>query len=132
MLRLRAQDFAFGILGLTVVAMLSLRMTVIVFALFGAFACGALYVFAGMVPARSEPFGNRVFISVFLSLVAASIVLIVPGTFGAPPPDMQGPVLAFAAALPVFAFVFEVLRTPRLADRVLRWLGRSGRRSGQN
>jgi len=130
--RLRAQDFVFGVLAVAVVALLSLQMTVIVLALIGAFACGALYVFTGMIPARGETFGNRVFVSVFLSLVAASIVLIVPGTFGTRPPDMQGPVLAIAAALPVLAFLFEVLRTPRLADRVLRWLGRGERRPGQN
>jgi hypothetical protein len=131
--RPRAQDCVFGILAVAVVALLSLQMTVIVLALIGAFACGALYVFTGMIPARGEPFGNRVFVSVFLSLVAASIVLIVPGTFGAArPPDMQGPVLAVAASLPVLAFLFEVLRTPRLVARMLRWLGRGERRPGQN
>ena len=124
MLRLRAPDLLFGILALIVVALLSLHMTVIVFALFGAFACGALYVFAGMVPARDEGFGNRVFVSVFLALVAGSIVLIVPGSFGARRPDLQGPVLVIAAALPLLAFLFEVLRTPRLANRVLRFLRR--------
>jgi len=99
-------------------------MAVIVFALVGAFACGALYVFTGMIPARSESFWNRVFVSVFLALVAASIVLIVPGTFGARRPDMHTPVLVIAALLPVLALVFEVIRTPRLADHVLRWLRR--------
>ena len=129
MLRLRASDFAFAILAVTVVALLSLDMAVIVFALVGAFICGALYVFAGMIPARSESFWNRVFISVFLAIVASSIVLIVPGTFGARRPDMQGPVLGIAALLPVLALVFEVIRTPRLADNVLRWLRRARRRS---
>ena len=124
MLRLRASDFMFGILALTVVVLMSLHMAVIVFALIGAFACGSLYVFVGMIPSRSERFCSRVFVSVFLALVASSIVLIVPGTFGAQRPDMQGPVLTVAALLPVLAFVFEVIRTPRIADPVLRWLRR--------
>lgn len=124
MLRLRASDFGFGILAVAVIALLSQDMAVIVFALVGAFACGSLYVFAGMIPARSESFWNRVFVSVFLALVASSIVLIVPGTFGAQRPDMQGPVLVIAALLPVLAFAFEVIRTPRLADNLLRWLRR--------
>jgi hypothetical protein len=130
MLRLRASDFIFGILALAVVALLSLHMAVIVFALVGAFACGSLYVFAGMIPARSESLWNRVFVSVFLALVASSIVLIVPGTFGAQRPDLQKPVLAIAVLLPVLAFVFEVFRTPRLADNVLRWLRRGGHHTG--
>ena len=124
MLRMRASDFAFGILALAVVALISLHMAVIVFALVGAFACGALYVFAGMIPARSESFWNRVFVSVFLALVASSIVLIVPGTFGARQPDLQKPVLVIAALLPLLAFSFEVIRTPRIANHVLRWLRR--------
>jgi hypothetical protein len=101
-----------------------LHMAVIVFALVGAFACGALYVFAGMIPSRSESFWNRVFVSVFLALVASSIVLIVPGTFGARQPDLQKPVLVIAALLPLLAFAFEVIRTPRIANHVLRWLRR--------
>jgi hypothetical protein len=124
MLRLRASDLAFGILTLLVIALMSLHVAVIVFALIGAFACGSLYVFAGMIPARGETFGNRVFVSVFLALVVSSIVLIVPGTFGAQRPDLQKPVLTIAALLPVLAFVFEVIRTPRVADHVLRWLRR--------
>jgi hypothetical protein len=124
MLRMRASDFAFGILALAVVALISLHMAVIVFALVGAFACGALYVFAGMIPSRSESFWNRVFVSVFLALVASSIVLIVPGTFGARQPDLQKPVLVIAALLPLLAFAFEVIRTPRIANHVLRWLRR--------
>jgi hypothetical protein len=130
MLRMRASDFAFGILALAVVALMSLHMAVIVFALVGAFACASLYIFAGMIPARSESFWNRVFVSVFLALVASSIVLIVPGTFGARQPELQNPVLVIAALLPVLAFVFEVIRTPRLADNVLRWLRRGGHRTG--
>ncbi len=99
-----------------------LSAAVFVFALVGAFACGSLYVFAGMIPARTESFGTRVFVSVFLSLVLASLVLILPGTFGAQRPDMHRPVLAVAALLPVLAFLFEVVRTPRVIDHVLRRL----------
>jgi hypothetical protein len=120
----RASDVIFAILGVVVIAMLSLHMTVIVFALVGAFACGSIYVFAGMIPSRTESFCNRAFISVFLSLVLSSIVLILPGTFGPQRPDMQKPVLAIAALLPLAAFCFEILRTPRVADGILRWLGR--------
>ena len=130
MLRMRASDVAFGILALVVVVLMSLHMAVIVFALVGAFACGALYVFAGMIPSRSESFWNRVFVSVFLAFVASSIVLIVPGTFGARRPDMHTPVLVIAALLPVLALVFEIIRTPRLADHVLRWLRRGGHHTG--
>ena len=94
------------------------------FALVGAFACGSIYVFAGMIPPRTESFWNRAFISVFLSLVLSSIVLIMPGTFGVQRPDLQKPVLAIAALLPVAAFCFEILRTPGLIDGIWRWLWR--------
>src|SRR4051794_13672836 len=102
----RPSDVIFAILGVVVIAMLSLHMTVIVFALVGAFACGSIYVFAGMIPSRTESFCNRAFISAFLSLVLSSVVLIVPGTFGPQRPDMK-PVLAIAALLPLAAFCFE-------------------------
>jgi uncharacterized membrane protein HdeD (DUF308 family) len=121
---IRPSDVIFGILGVVIIAMLSLHMAVIVFALVGAFACGSIYVFAGMIPSRTESFWSRVFVSVFLSLVLSSIVLIMPGTFGAQRPDMQKPVLAIAALLPLAAFCFEILRTPRIADGILRWLRR--------
>ena len=121
---IRPSDVIFGILGVVVIAMLSLHMAVIVFALVGAFACGSIYVFAGMIPSRTESFWNRAFVSVFLSLVLSSIVLIMPGTFGAPQPDMQKPVLAIAALLPLSAFCFEILRTPRIIEGILRWIRR--------
>src|SRR6266568_2521137 len=121
---LRPSDVIFAILGVVVIAMLSLHMAVIVFALVGAFACGSIYVFAGMIPSRTESFCNRAFVSVFLSLVLSSIVLILPGTFGTNRPDMQKPVLAIAAVLPLAAFCFEVLRTPRIANGITRWLRR--------
>jgi len=119
---LRASDVIFGIVGVVVIAMLSLHMAVIVFALVGAFACGSIYLFAGMIPSRTESFCNRAFISVFLSLVLSSIVLIVPGTFGLHRPDVQTPVLAIAAMLPLAALCFEILRTPRVTDSILRCL----------
>jgi len=65
MLRLRAPDVFFAILALAIAALLASDMAVIVFALVGAFACGSLYVFAGMIPARTESFGTRVFVSCF-------------------------------------------------------------------
>ena len=121
---LRPSDVIFGILGVVVIAMLSLHMAVIVFALVGAFACGSIYVFAGMIPPRTESFWSRAFVSVFLSLVVASIVLIMPGTFGVQRPDMHNPVLAIAALLPLAAFCFEILRTPRVANGIVRLFGR--------
>jgi hypothetical protein len=121
---LRLPDVMFAILGVVVIAMLSLHMAVIVFALVGAFACGSIYVFAGMIPPRTESFWSRAFVSVFLSLVLASIVLIMPGTFGVQRPDMQKPVLTIAALLPLAAFCFEILRTPRVVNGILRFLGR--------
>lgn len=121
---IRPSDIIFGILGVVVIAMLSMHMAVIVFALLGAFACGSIYVFAGMIPSRAESFWNRAFVSVFLSLVLASIILIMPGTFGAQRPDMQKPVLAIAALLPFAAFCFEILRTPRVIEGILRWIRR--------
>jgi hypothetical protein len=121
---LRAQDILFGILGLAVAGLIALRMQVAVLALFGAFACGSLYLFAGMLPARTEPFPERVFTTVFLALVLSSLVLILPATFGAPLPAWHKPALAIASLLPALALAFEIARTPRLFERLLRWLGR--------
>lgn len=121
---IRPSDALFVILAVVIVAMLSLHMAVIIVALLGAFACGSVYVFAGMIPARTESFGTRVFVSVFLAVVAASIVLILPGTFGPHRPNLQKPVLTIAALLPLAAFCFEVLRTPGLFAVVWRWLAR--------
>jgi hypothetical protein len=82
----RAQDVLFAILGVVLIAMLAFDIEVVVLALLGAFACGSLYVFAGMMPPRDESFCSRVFTSVFLSIVLSSLVLILPGTFGAHEP----------------------------------------------
>jgi hypothetical protein len=121
---IRRSDAFFIILVVAVAAMLSLHMAVIVVALLGAFACGSIYVFAGMIPSRTEGFGTRVFISMFLAVVAASIVLIVPGTLGLTRPSLQKPVLMIAMLLPLAAFCFEILRTPGLFAGVMRWLAR--------
>jgi hypothetical protein len=121
---IRPSDVFFVILVVVVATMLSLHMAVIVFALLGAFACGSIYVFAGMIPARTESFGTRVFVSMFLAVVAASIVLILPGTLGLARPSLQKPVLTVAVLLPLAAFCFEVLRTPGLFAGVMRWLAR--------
>ena len=121
---IRPSDVIFVIFAVVVGAMLSLHLAVIVFALVGAFACGSIYVFAGMIPSRSESFGNRSFVTVFLAIVLSSIVLILPGTFGMHRPDLQKPVLVIAALIPVVAFCFEVLRTPGLFTGFLRWFAR--------
>jgi hypothetical protein len=96
-----------------------------VLALVGAFACGAVYVFAGMIPSREESFGQRLFITVFLSVVVSSIVLILPGTFGAHAvtPTIRHVDVAIAGSLPVVAVCFEVLRTPQVIQGILRCLG---------
>lgn len=121
---IRPSDVIFILLAVVVVAMLSMHMAVIVFALVGAFACGSLYVFAGMIPSRTEPFWSRVFVSVFLSVVLASIVLIIPGSFGAHRLDLRKPVLTVAALLPLAAFCFEVFRTPGIFSGLWRWFAR--------
>ncbi len=121
---IRPSDVIFVILAVVIVAMLSLHMAVIVFALVGAFACGSIYVFAGMIPPRTESFGSRVFVSMFLSVVVSSLVLILPGTFGLHRPGMEKPVLAIAALLPLAAFCFEVVRTPGIFAGFWRWFAR--------
>jgi hypothetical protein len=119
----RSQDILFGVLVLAVIGLMAFHFQVIVLALLGAFACGALYLFAGMLPAREQSFLERAFTSVFLAIVLASLVLIVPGTFGAHDPELRKTVLAVAVALPVLGFCFEVLRTPRVMRGILRCFG---------
>ena len=121
----RPQDALFGILGIAVVVLLVLHLKVAVFALVGAFICGALYVFAGMLPPNTEALGHRIFVSVFLAVVLSCIVLIVPGTFGlhGPHPDLKRRVVEIAGALPLLAVGFEILRTPRIIAGLLRLLG---------
>src|SRR5216684_2866770 len=110
--RPRPQDVLFAILGAALVVLMAFDIRVVVLALVGAFACGAIYVFVGMLPDRSESFWHRIFISGFLSVVLSSLVLILPGTFGlrGPHPDVQKTVVAIAGLIPLAAIGFEVLR----------------------
>jgi drug/metabolite transporter (DMT)-like permease len=123
--RPRPQDVLFGLLGLVLVVLMAFDIRVVVLALLGAFACGAIYVFAGMMPDRAESFWHRIFISSFLSIVLSSLVLILPGTFGlqGPHPDLQKTVVVIAGLIPLAAIGFEVLRTPRVIQGILRCLG---------
>ena len=124
--RLRPQDVLFALLGVALVALLAFNIGVVVLALVGAFACGSIYVFAGMMPSREDSFWNRLFTSVFLSVVLSSLVLILPGTFGAQfhRPDIEKAAIAIAGLLPLTAICFEVLRTPRVIQGIRRCLGR--------
>ena len=123
--RPRPQDVLFGILGLVLVVLVAFDIRVAVLALVGAFACGAIYVFAGMMPDRAESFWHRIFISGFLSIVLSSLVLILPGTFGlkGPHPDVQKTVVVIAGLIPLAAICFEVVRTPRVIQGILCCLG---------
>ena len=121
----RLQDILFGFLGLALVALMAFNIEVVVLALLGAFACGSIYVFAGMIPSRDESFWHRLFITVFLSIVMSSLVLILPGTFGvhAVGPGVRKTVVAVAGLLPLAAICFEVIRTPRVLQGIMRCLG---------
>jgi hypothetical protein len=121
----RPQDILFGIFGLVVIGLMALHFEVAVTALVGAFACGAMYVLKGKLPTRDESFWHRAFISVFLSIVLASLVLILPGTFGAHAlgRGAQQTIVDIAGALPLIAIGFEILRTPRVIQGILRCFG---------
>src|SRR4051812_44604601 len=106
---LRPQDILFGILGVALMVLMAFHVGVVVLALVGAFACGSVYVFAGMIPSRHESFWHRLFITVFLSLVLSSLVLILPGTFGAHRPDIHKAAIV-AGLIPLLAIFFEVVR----------------------
>jgi drug/metabolite transporter (DMT)-like permease len=123
--RPRPQDVLFAILGLVLVILIAFDIRIVVLALLGAFACGAIYVFAGMMPSRAESFWHRIFISGFLAIVLSSLVLILPGTFGlqGPHPDLQTTVVVIAGLIPLAAIGFEVVRTPRVIQGILRCLG---------
>jgi len=123
--RPRSQDVLFAILGLALVVLAAFDIRVVVLSLLGAFACGALYVFAGMMPDRTESFWQRIFISGFLAIVLSSLVLILPGTFGlkGPHPDLQKTVVVIAGLFPLAAIGFEVIRTPRIIQSILRCFG---------
>ena len=120
----RLQDILFVVFGAALIAMLAFHLRIAVFALVGAFVCGSVYVFAGMIPPRTESFWRRVFTSVFLASVGSCLVLILPGTFGAKSADIAGTVLTIAAALPLAALGFEIVRTPGVVGIILRSLGR--------
>jgi len=123
--RPRSQDVLFAILGVVLVALMAFDIRVAVLALVGAFACGAIYVFAGMLPDRAESLWHRIFISGFLAIVLSSLVLILPGTFGlkGPHPGLQKMVVVIAGLIPLAAIGFEVIRTPRVIQGILRCLG---------
>ena len=123
--RPRPQDVLFAILGLALVVLMAFDIRVIVLALLGAFACGTIYVLAGMMPSRTESFWHQIFISGFLAIVLSSLVLIVPGTFGlkGPHPDLQKTVVVIAGLIPLAAIAFEIIRTPRVIQGILRCFG---------
>jgi hypothetical protein len=120
----RAQDVLFAVFGLAVAGMLALKLDIAVFALFGAFACGSIYLLGGMLPGREEPFGTRALTTLFLSLVLASLCLILPATFGPGRPGLRRALAVIAAALPFLAVGFEIARTPQPLERLRRWLRR--------
>ena len=119
---LRLPDKLFAALSLVLIAMAALQIRVAVAALLGAFVCGSIYVFAGMLPSANEEFWRRIFTTVFLALVCSSLVLILPGTFGALAHrrDVQEVALIVAALLPVTAICYEIVRTPRVIQSILR------------
>ena len=119
----RLQDILFSLLGVAVIALTAYHFQVIVLALLGAFVCGALYLFTGMLPPREQRFLERAFTSVFLATVLASLVLIVPSTLGPPDPVLRKTMLAIAGALPLLGLCFEVLRTPRVMQGILKCFG---------
>jgi hypothetical protein len=122
---LRLPDVFFGLLGVSVVVLLALHFGIAVLALVGAFGCGAVYLLAGMVPSREEPFWRRIFTSVFLAVVVSSLVLILPGTMGAQAlhPEVVKTVVTIAGLLPLIAVCFEIVRTPRVIRGILWCLG---------
>ena len=118
----RVQDILFGILAVALVVLLALHLRVAVLALVGAFLCGAIYLIAGMLPSATESFGTRAFTTGFLAIVLSSLVLILPGTLGATGPRAKEAVITIAAVLPGVAIAYEIVRTPRISRRILRWL----------
>lgn len=119
----RRQDIAFGIVGLIAVALMVSGADVIVLALVGAFLCGAAYVLAGMLPDPHESFAERAGTTVFLAIVLACLVLIVPVTLGPPGPRTRTAMTAVAVVLPLAALAFETFRTPGIVRGLLRRLG---------
>jgi hypothetical protein len=120
---LRPQDILFGILGLALLVLTAFHYGVGVLELLAAFFCGSITVFAGMLPPSDQSFLERAFTSVFLAIVLSSLGLIVPGTLGRPDPALRTTVLVIAGALPLTAFFFEIVRTPRVIRGIRRCLG---------
>jgi phosphate/sulfate permease len=120
---LRSQDVLFAIVSLVVLALAVFRLQIAIPALLGALLCGAIYLIAGMLPRREQPFFERVSTSLFLSAVLSSLILILPTTLGAPMAEWHAIVLALAAAPPAAALILEIARTPRLIRSLLRFLG---------
>jgi len=122
---LRPHDVLFGLLCLMLAGMLAFHLGIIVVTLLGAFACGSIYVLAGMMPSASDSLGERIFTSVFLSIVLSSLILILPGTIGAHAirHDVQKTVIVMAALPPLTAICFEFVRTPRVIRSIRHWLG---------
>jgi hypothetical protein len=118
----RLQDVLFGIWGLALLVLITFQMGIAVLALLGAFVCGSVYLFAGMLPPRDQGFLERVSTTTFLAIVLASLVLIVPGTLVASHPQLRTPVLVIAGLLPSAAIVFEVFRTPHILQNIRRRL----------
>ena len=117
------QDILFAILGFALLILAALHLEVGVLALVAAFGCGAAYLFAGMLPDRNQSLPERVFTSAFLALVLSCLILILPGTLGAPHPGMEKAIIVIALLLPLAAIVFEVMRTPRVVRGILRYFG---------
>jgi hypothetical protein len=116
----RLPDVLFAAFALALIVLAATDFRIAALALAGAFVCGAVYLFTGMIPARSEPLALRLFTTVFLSVVLSCLVVILPGTVAAGRPDIQPAledvVVAVALLLPFAAVCFEVARTPRVLD----------------
>jgi len=119
----RFQDILFALFAMLLAALLAFEFSVGIVALAGAFACGSLYVFAGMVPSRDEPFGRRVLNSGFLAVIVSTLVMILPATLGVDRHKVETVIVVTAVLLPVAAIAFEIVRTPRVLAAIWRSLG---------
>ncbi len=119
----RFQDLLFALFAVVLAALLAFEFSVGIVALVGAFVCGSLYVFAGMVPSRDEPFGRRVLNSGFLAVIVSTLVMILPATLGVDRHKVETVIVVTAVLLPVAALAFEIVRTPRVLAAIRRSLG---------